>query len=315
MSYFSKEKIAKAKEFDLLTYLQTYEPDELVKVSSNVYTTRTHDSLKISNGLWMWWSRGIGGRSALDYLIKVQGLSLYEAVNRILGRSYDVPINNIKQEKIEQKEFELPERADNNDKIIAYLSRRGISKTVIDYCIENGMIYQSRERNNVVFVGYDNEQQPKYAAVRGTGKSRFIGDVGGSDKAFSFRLYNNDSDTLHVFEGAIDLLSYATFLQQQGFDFRSQSLVSLSGVSNGDLQKIPVAIKSFLDSHKEIKKINLHLDNDKAGRIASSSLTKLLSPKYEAKSSFVPVGKDVNDYLCYTLNLPFNSHYEGRDAR
>lgn len=263
----------------------------------------------------MWWSRGIGGRSALDYLIKVQNLSLYEAVDRILGRSYDVPINNIKQAEIKPKEFELPDKADNNDKIIVYLSRRGISKTVIDYCIENRLIYQSKDHDNVVFVGYDNEQQPKYAAVRGTGKSRFIGDVGGSDKAFSFRLYNSDSDTLHVFEGAIDLLSYATFLQQQGFDFKSQSLVSLSGVSNGDLQKIPVAIKSFLDTHIGIQNINLHLDNDKAGRRASEALIKLLSPKYEVKSSFVPVGKDVNDYLCYTLNLPFKSHKEGRDTR
>lgn len=29
-------------------------PDELVKISSRVYSTRTHDSLKISNGKWMW---------------------------------------------------------------------------------------------------------------------------------------------------------------------------------------------------------------------------------------------------------------------
>ena len=53
---------------DLLTYLKNYEPYELVHFSGNTYTTRTHDSLKISNGKWMWWSRGIGGRSALDYL-------------------------------------------------------------------------------------------------------------------------------------------------------------------------------------------------------------------------------------------------------
>lgn len=84
--YYSKSDIAKAREVDLLTYLQTYEPDELVKISSNVYSTRTHDSLKISNGMWMWWSRGVGGRNALDYLIKVKGLTLYEAVNRILGK-------------------------------------------------------------------------------------------------------------------------------------------------------------------------------------------------------------------------------------
>lgn len=74
MPYIAPEVITEAKRMDLLTYLREYEPGELVKFSSNTYTTRTHDSLKISNGKWMWWSRGIGGKSALDYLIKVRGL-------------------------------------------------------------------------------------------------------------------------------------------------------------------------------------------------------------------------------------------------
>ena len=66
----SNDSIKKAREMDLLTYLKYYEPYELKRVSRKVYSTRTHDSLKISNGRWMWWSRGIGGKSALDYLIK-----------------------------------------------------------------------------------------------------------------------------------------------------------------------------------------------------------------------------------------------------
>jgi hypothetical protein len=72
MPYVTPEQIERAKQMDLLTYLQHYEPQELVRFSGNVYTTRTHDSLKISNGKWYWWSRNIGGRSALDYLIKVR---------------------------------------------------------------------------------------------------------------------------------------------------------------------------------------------------------------------------------------------------
>lgn len=313
--YYSKSDIAKARELDLLTYLQTYELDELVKISSNVYSTRTHDSLKISNGMWMWWSRGVGGRNALEYLIKVQGLTLYEAVNRILGKGYSVPSISNTALKTEPKVFELPERANNNDKAIAYLSSRGISKTVINYCIENGMLYQSKGTNNVVLVGFDKNNKARYASLRGTSKNRFVGDVGGSDKSFSFRLTNGESDIVHVFEGAVDLLSYATFLEQQGFDFRSQNLVSLSGVYNGDMTKLPISLKSFLETHKGIKTISLHLDRDNAGRKAARGLTNLLSSEYEVKSLFVPVGKDVNDYLCYTLNLPFHSHSEGRNAR
>ena len=45
-----------------------------------MYCTAEHDSLKISNGKWYWWSRGFGGYSALDYLIKVKEYDFVEAV-------------------------------------------------------------------------------------------------------------------------------------------------------------------------------------------------------------------------------------------
>lgn len=72
MPYVSPEQLARAREVDLLTYLQRNEPDELVHFTGSTYTTRTHDSLKISNGKWCWWSRGVGGSTALDYLIPRQ---------------------------------------------------------------------------------------------------------------------------------------------------------------------------------------------------------------------------------------------------
>lgn len=69
MPYIDPEVVAQAKRIDLLTYLQERDPEELVRVSASTWCTREHDSLKISNGKWYWWSRGFGGRSALDYLI------------------------------------------------------------------------------------------------------------------------------------------------------------------------------------------------------------------------------------------------------
>ena len=78
--YFSQEQIRELKKIDLLTYLQNYEPNELVHISGNNYCTRTHDSLKISNGLWNWFSKGIGGKNAIDYLIKVKNYTFIEAL-------------------------------------------------------------------------------------------------------------------------------------------------------------------------------------------------------------------------------------------
>lgn len=91
MGYVTKEMIDRAKEMDLLTYLQTYEPQELVHFGGSTYCTREHDSLKISNGKWCWFSRGIGGKTALDYLIKVKELPFTEAVERIVGRAAERP--------------------------------------------------------------------------------------------------------------------------------------------------------------------------------------------------------------------------------
>jgi hypothetical protein len=72
MPYVDAEAIEAARQIDLLNYLQAYEPGELVRVSGSTYCTREHDSLKIFNGKWHWFSRGIGGRNALDYLVKVK---------------------------------------------------------------------------------------------------------------------------------------------------------------------------------------------------------------------------------------------------
>ena len=84
MPYYTEKQIEQARSIDLLTYLQTYEPTELVHVRGNIYCTREHDSLKISNGKWMWWSRGFGGNSALDYLIKVKGMMFMDAMNVLI---------------------------------------------------------------------------------------------------------------------------------------------------------------------------------------------------------------------------------------
>ena len=86
MPYIPPSVVREVKRMDLLTYLKNYEPYELVHFSGNTYTTRTHDSLKISNGKWMWWSQRTGGRSALDYLIKVKGYSFLEAVELLQKR-------------------------------------------------------------------------------------------------------------------------------------------------------------------------------------------------------------------------------------
>lgn len=107
MPYIAPEIIAEVKQMDLLTYLKTCEPHELVHFSGNTYTTKSHDSLKISNGKWCWWSQHIGGRSTLDYLIKVRGFSFLKAIQMLAEQIPTIPIA-VPEERPEQKKLLLP---------------------------------------------------------------------------------------------------------------------------------------------------------------------------------------------------------------
>ena len=230
MSYYSAEDIQTAKQLDLLSYLRQYEPQELVHVSGNTWCTREHDSLKISNGKWNWFSRGIGGRSALDYLVKVKNYPFTDAVGIILGRAAEMPPVS-HSEPQEEKVLLLPNPVYGYPlRVVQYLTGRGIDRKLIDFCIERKLLYESRDYHNAVFVGYDTAGVAKYAALRGT-IGAYKGEATGSDKHYSFSLcLSPDAEQVHVFESAIDLLSYVTLEIKAGRSWKQDALLSLAGV-------------------------------------------------------------------------------------
>lgn len=317
--YVKPEMILEAKKMDLYTYLSNFEPHELVKFSGNTYTTRTHDSLKISNGKWMWWSRGIGGRTALDYLIKVKGMSFVDAVQTIVGCSPIITQVPPKPKEVADRPLLLPKRSLNTDKVRAYLSGRGIDDEIIDYCIKNKLIFESLDYNNVVFIGYDEKNTPRYAAYRSTNNFKIMGDCSGSKKEYPFKIASGTDDKIHLFECAIDLLSYSTICKMYGIEWRELNLVSLAGVysarSKIEESKVPVALLTFLKAHPEIKQIHIHFDNDKAGRYATKALKTVMSDKYEVIDSPPLSGKDFNDFLCIKKGITKHKSNERNDVR
>lgn len=309
MPYIPPEIVEKAKEMDVLTYLQNYEPNELVKVGNGTYSTKTHDSIRISNGLWNWFSRGVGGKNAVSYLMKVKNYSFFDAIQTIIGNvSVKQPVI-YREEKKEKTEFVLPLKSINSERAKRYLVKRGIDLEIINECINSGLIYESEPNHNVVFLGTDEEKKYKYAFFRGTNDTRFMGESKGSDKAYTFRLLsNNESERVHLFESAIDLLSYATLLKMKNIDWKNENMISLGGVNKPSEEqevndKIPIAIIKFLENNSNIKQIYLHFDNDEIGEKASKALMEKLSNKYEVIDNRPPVGKDCNDYLKYVLDF------------
>lgn len=307
MTYIDPKVVLEAKKMNLLTILKNFEPHELVRLDKNNYTTRTHDSLKISNGKWMWWSRGIGGKSALDYLIKVRGMDFVEAVQTIMGNSSVRSPTPENAKGYVNQPLLLPERSPTTDVVFEYLFGRGIDYEIINYCLEKELVIESLPYHNVVFIGYDESNKPKYAAYRATNQSRLMGDCTGSKKQYSFRLTAENTGEVHLFECAIDLLSYATLMKLEGKNWRQFNLISLAGVYSpkqniGD-SKVPVTVRKLLEKDKSIKRIILHLDNDIAGRKATKALQTILTDKYEVVDDPPKCGKDVNDFLCIKLGI------------
>ena len=289
-----QEDIQKARDMDLLTYLSIYEPNNLRHVSGNTYSTVEHDSLVISNGKWCWFSQGIGGRSALDYLIKVRGVPFREAVERLIGNITEPLPNVIATPMVSKKEFIMPEISGDTSQVTRYLTGRGIDPEIIRWCIDHKLIFETAKYNNVLFIGYDKNGNPKYGAVRSTW-SNYKGDARGSDKNYSFRIVKAaNPKTIHVFESAPDLLSYATLVKMEGQNWHKESYLSLAGIGGSSL---PKALEHFLKDYPDISHIYLHLDNDEPGRNAAKKIIAALKSRYVVKDCPPPEGKDYNDYL------------------
>ena len=343
VEHFSPDEIQQAKSMDLLTFLRQYEPQELVHLSGDNYCTRTHDSLKISNGKWYWFSRGIGGRSALDYLIKVRGMSFPDAVGLLLEciegttpgavsqaghetrrttgavsrtehgldeqlgfmasselKDRQSPASFSQLEKDRERRLVLPEALEGYPaRVVRYLAGRGIARSVIDYCIEHRLLYESKEYHNAVFVGYDAGGVARYAALRGT-VGNFKGEASGSDKHYSLSICPQLAPAMvHVFESAIDLLSFATLELRAKRDWQRDALLSLAGVFKQKREKVvPVALSQFLADNPSVQTLCLHLDNDEIGRSAAIGIMEgLADAPYQIINSPPKYGKDVNDQL------------------
>ena len=302
MQLISKEDIEKAREMDLLTYLTYYEPDNLRHVSGNIYSTYEHDSLMISNGKWCWFSQGIGGRSALDYLIKVKGMPFRDAVERIIGKNLEPLPTIVRPPPEPPKVFEMPELSSDTTRVSNYLFSRGIDPEIIQWCIDHKFIFETAKYGNALFIGYDNDGNPKYGAARST-TGDYKGDVKGSDKRFSFRIVKAKSPrNVHVFEAAPDLLSYATLVKMDGQNWHKETYLSLAGIGMG--KTIPKALEQFLKDYPSITHIYLHLDNDEPGRNATKNIREALKGDYHVYDRPPPSGKDFNDYLRSKIDIP-----------
>ena len=278
---YTEEQIARANQTDLVSFLNA-QGEQLVK-SGREYRWKKHDSVTISGNRWYRHSQSKGGYP-VDFVMEFYYATFPEAVKILIGEEGE---GRQKSCPAPSKDFRLPEKNEDNEKIMKYLTeKREIEKTLVEDWIDRGDIYEEKKHHNVIFVGRDADGIPRYAHCRGTGEIKYRGDVTGSDKSYGFS-YRGTDNQLFVFEAAIDLLS---FIQLFPKDWKKRSYLSLGGVSS-------VALMTFLSERPQITSVFLCLDNDQAGNEACEKLAGEISEGYSV-IRLKPSKKDWNEILC-----------------
>lgn len=189
----------------------------------------------------------------------------------------------------QEKTLEIPPAHNNMRRVFAYLCQtRGIAPEVVSVFARKGLVYESAEHHNAVFVGRDELGKIRHLHARGTlTGSRFRQTLPGSEGTYSFH-WQGSSGKLYAFEAPIDLLSYIS-LHPEGW--RDHTYVALCGVS-------AAPVHHLLETHPQLEEVTLCLDNDEAGQAAARRIAgELLNEWNVTVSAEFPTLKDWNDEL------------------
>lgn len=285
--HFTAAQREQARQTDLVAFLQSR--GENLKRSGREYEWRDGaQKVSLRGNLWFHQYERIGG-DAVDFVEKFYGLSYPQAVTLLLEGNIGVTPSAASQSvEKEVKAFALPPSNHSMRRVYAYLMRyRGIDRDVLDTFVRHGMIYESSDFHNAVFVGFDTNKKPCHAHKRGTGSgSSFKGNAAASNPRYSFH-WNGNSDRLYLFESPVDLLSFVS-LYKDGWEKHSYAAACCVGDQ--------VLFQTLAD-HPNITKVYLCMDNDEAGQAANLRIAEKLRGQDIYAEILIPRRKDWNEDL------------------
>ncbi|MBO5043404.1 MAG: DUF3991 and TOPRIM domain-containing protein [Clostridia bacterium] len=266
--YFTEQEKEQANSADIASYLKLH--GETVKRAGreNVWYAPS-GKVSINGSEWYSQYEETGG-GAILFVRKFFGLSFPEAVRSLLGDNVGTVVQQKhKEEKVEEKKFEVPPKHTDMRRVYGYLcNERGIARSIVHAFASEGLLFEEPEYHNAVFVGTNNEGVPMHIHKRSTlPGSDFKNNVYGSNADYSFH-WNGTSDRLYVFEAPIDMLSYLTLYSSE---WEKHSYVALCSTADRGAMRM-------LKERADLKNVYLCLDHDSAGiegayRIAESIRT------------------------------------------
>lgn len=296
--HFTEEQKQAARQIDIAGLLHSQ--GETLKRSGGEYEWRDgSQKVTIRGNLWFHQYDRQGG-DAIDFVRRYYNKSYPEAAEYLLGGcsgtlAVSPPIVQ------ETKPFVLPPKNDRMSRVYAYLIRhRKIDKEVLEAFVRKGMIYESADYHNAVFVGFDTDGVPRHAHKRGTGsQSSYKGNIGGSLPEYSFH-WHGQSERLYLFEAPIDLLSFISMNKDK---WQRHSYAACCGVSDA------VMWQMFKDN-PNIDEVSLCLDNDEAGQTADTRIARTLAIHNVPYEILVPIHKDRNEDWQAACNIAPRSSAE-----
>lgn len=279
---------AQAKELDMVDYLYGlgHAP---VKIRENdfwyfsPFREEKTPSFKINRKRNRWYDFGEGcGGNLIDFAIRYKGCTVGEFLNSLtaLPSSFSTaaktanrfPNNESVNPAISKIDI-LEVRSLYSNHLLHYLKDRSINLVVADeYCKE--IKYAVRDKKYDA-IGFEND--------KGGWELRHP-NFKGSSSPKGLKSIISGKDTVCIFEGFMDFLSFHSIMGKQGTDYDFVVLNSLSFFPN---------IKLLTEKHRHIL---LFLDNDNAGK-KYAALACAEDDRYEDKSDWYRNHKDLNDYL------------------
>ena len=245
----------------------------------NPFSKENNASFKINKNLnyWYLFSEGIGGNN-IDFMKKYLNTSTIEVLVWAENQNFSSFQN---QKKIfllqsEKKNYEILMIQDvQNKNLINYLKQRGLTEIVFPFIKE---IHFKMNNKELYAVGFQNKSEGWELR-----NAFFKGSIQKKDVS----LLKNKSESLYVFEGFMDALSFIEL--KKGLHGNLLILNSVSMYENA---------KEILKNYSDIF---LFLDNDLAGR---NLMTKFSTDFPEAVDcAYIYAGfNDLNDYLIQQTN-------------
>ena len=296
--HFTEQQKTQARQTDIAELLRS-QGETLKRSGSESEWMDGGQKVTIRGNLWYHQYEQVGG-DAVDFVRRFYNKSYPEAMEYLLGGSGGTLAVSPSVQK-EEKPFVLPPKNDNMRRVFAYLlNRRGIDREVLYAFVHKGMIYESADYHNAVFVGFDSNGNAKHAHKRGTGfVSSYKGNVSGSQPEYSFH-WSGQSDTLYLFEAPIDMLSFIS-MQKEGW--RQHSYAASCSVSDRVLFQT-------LKDNPNIRQVVLCLDSDEPGQTAAKRIADKLFVRGTASEILVPVHKDWNEDLLAAASFSISKEQE-----